>query len=101
MELTQQQAAAAKACGCTFVPATEVQVHRLAMQRRIFTLDGMPFVVSRDDDGFLETHATLTWLIEAHGRDGAIDESAGIGRRPHACRGTAWLGQRRGGTWRL
>ena len=68
MELTRQQAEAARACGCTFFPASEMQVQRLAMQRRIFTLDGMPFVASRDGGGFFETHATLARLIEAHGR---------------------------------
>jgi hypothetical protein len=68
MDLTQQQVEAAKACGCTFVPASEAQVQRLAMQRRIFTLDGLAFVASRDGDDFLETHATLAQLIETYGQ---------------------------------
>jgi len=73
MELTQQQAEVARACGCIFLPASEAQVQRLAMQRRIFTLDGMPFVATCDDGGFFETHATLARLIETHGRGGAPD----------------------------
>ena len=68
MELTEEQIEAAKACGCAFFPATEAQVARLAMQRRIFTLGGGPFVAMRDGGGFHETHATLAALIEAHGR---------------------------------
>jgi hypothetical protein len=66
MELTQQQIEAAQACGCTFIPASEAQVARLSMQRRIFIIGGKPFVAARDDDGFHETHATLARLIEAH-----------------------------------
>jgi len=72
MDLTRQQVEAAKACGCTFVPASEAQVQRLAMQRRIFTLDGLPFVASRDGDDFLETHATLARLIEAQEEGGRL-----------------------------
>ena len=73
MELTQEQLEAAKACGCTFFPATEGQVARLAMQRRIFTIAGKPFVATRDGGGFHETHATLALLLEAHGRGAASD----------------------------
>jgi hypothetical protein len=65
MELTQEQFDAAAACGCAFVPADEVQVARLSMQRRIFTRNGRPFVVTRDAGGFHETHATLALLIVA------------------------------------
>ena len=43
------------------------------MQRRIFTLDGMPFVASRHDGGFFEPHATMARLIEGHGRGGVPD----------------------------
>jgi hypothetical protein len=68
MELTQEQLEAAKACGCTFFPATESQVARLAMQRRIFTIGGRPFVATRDGGGFHETHATLARLLETQGR---------------------------------
>lgn len=63
MNLTKQQMKAAEACGCTFNPVTDLQVGRLAMQRRIFTVDGNPFVATRDDGGFYETHATLALLI--------------------------------------
>jgi hypothetical protein len=73
MELTQDQVEVAKACGCTFFPATEGQVARLAMQRRIFTIAGKPFVATRDGGGFHETHATLALLLEAHGRGAASD----------------------------
>jgi hypothetical protein len=64
MTLTQQQIAAAKARGCVFFPATDEQVARLGMQRRIFTLDGKPYVASRDGGGFLETHGTLAALVD-------------------------------------
>jgi hypothetical protein len=73
MELTQDQLEAAKASGCTFFPATEGQVARLAMQRRIFTIAGKPFVATRDGGGFHETHATLALLLEAHERGAASD----------------------------
>ena len=59
MELTEEQVEAARARGCAFLPAGEAQVARLAMQRRVFTLDGEPFVATRDGGCFLETHATL------------------------------------------
>ena len=39
------------------------QVQRLSMQRRIFRIDGKPFVATRDGGAFLETHATLLPLI--------------------------------------
>ena len=71
MDLTREQAEAAKACGCAFFPATEAQVARLSMQRRVFTLGGRPFLATRDGGGFHETHATLARLIEGHGRGGA------------------------------
>ena len=67
MDLTQEQVEAAKACGCAFFPATEAQVARLSMQRRVFRIDGSPFVATRDGGGFFETHATLARLLEAHG----------------------------------
>jgi hypothetical protein len=63
VKLTPEQFKAAKACGCTFFPASEAQVHRFAMQRRIFSIDGQPFVATRDGGGFYETHATLALLI--------------------------------------
>jgi hypothetical protein len=69
---------AAKACGCTFFPASEAQAQRLAMQRRIFTLDGKPFLATRDGGGFFETHATLALLIDGHmpGREPKPKETA-------------------------
>ncbi|MDI3309365.1 MAG: hypothetical protein QJR07_20010 [Acetobacteraceae bacterium] len=73
MELTQNQLEAAKACGCTFFPATEGQVARLAMQRRIFSIAGKPLVATRDGGGFHETHATLAVLLQAHGRGATSD----------------------------
>ena len=63
MTLTEQQIAAAKARGCAFFPATEEQVARLGMQRRIFTLGGNPYVASCDGGGFLETLGTLAALL--------------------------------------
>ena len=69
MELTRKQSEVAKACGCTFFPATEAQAQRLAMQRRIFILDGKPFIATRNGGGFFETHATLALLIEGHKPD--------------------------------
>ena len=78
MELTRKQSEAAKACGCTFFPATEAQAERLAMQRRIFTLGGKPFLATRDGGGFFETHATLALLIDGHkpGREPRPEETA-------------------------
>ena len=73
MELRPEQVEAAQACGCEFIPASEAQVARLSMQRRIFTLGGKPFVATRDGGGFHETHATLARLIEAHGQGGVPD----------------------------
>ncbi len=68
MELTPDQRAAAEACGCVFLPATDEQVGRLSMQRRVFRIDGRPFVATRDGGSFFETHGTLSVLNEGHGR---------------------------------
>jgi CspA family cold shock protein len=68
MELTREQYEMARACGCTFFPASEAQVARLSMQNRIFVLNGKPFMATRDGGGFYETHGTLARLIEAHKR---------------------------------
>jgi hypothetical protein len=78
VELTREQSEAAKACGCTFFPASEAQAERLAMQRRVFTLDGKPFLATRDGGGFFETHATLALLIDGHmpGREPKPKETA-------------------------
>jgi hypothetical protein len=63
LELTPDQRAAAEACGCVFLPATDEQVGRLSMQRRVFRIDGEPFVATRDGGGFFETHGTLLPLL--------------------------------------
>ncbi|MBD0275472.1 MAG: hypothetical protein ICV73_26525 [Acetobacteraceae bacterium] len=65
MELTREQRAAAEACGCALIPATEEQVRRLTMQRRVFCWDGAPVLATRDG-GFFETHGTLAALIRRH-----------------------------------
>ena len=71
MDLTREQAGAAKACGCAFLPATEAQVALLSMQRRVFRIDGKPFMATRDGGGFFEAQGTLALLVEGHGRGGA------------------------------
>ncbi len=71
MDLTREQIEAAEACGCAFFPATEAQVARLSMQRRVFRIDGKPFLATRDGGGFYETQGTLSVLIEGHGWGGA------------------------------
>lgn len=63
MELTQDQIAAAQASGCTFLPASDEQVARLTMQRRIFTIDGRPHVATRNDGAVKETHGAVALLI--------------------------------------
>ncbi len=70
MDLTREQFEAAKACGCVFLPATDEQVGRLSMQRRVFRIDGRPFVATRDGGGFFETHGTLAALIEGQAPGG-------------------------------
>ena len=71
LELTPDQLRAAEACGCVFLPATDEQVGRLSMQRRVFRIDGRPFLATRDGGGFFETHATLLPLVggQAPGRE--------------------------------
>ena len=78
MDLTPDQRAAAEACGCVFLPATDEQVGRFSMQRRVFRIDGRPFVATRDGGGFFETHATLLPLIggQAPGRERGSGETA-------------------------
>ena len=63
MELTPDQIAAARASGCTFLPASDEQVARLTMQRRIFTIDGRPHVATRNDGAVKETHGAVALLI--------------------------------------
>ncbi|NKC29981.1 hypothetical protein [Falsiroseomonas selenitidurans] len=65
MDLSPDQVRAARAAGCTFLPATDDQVARLTMQRRIFRIDGVAHLAQRADSGFYETHGTLTPLLGA------------------------------------
>ena len=78
LELTPDHLRAAQTCGCVFLPATDAQVQRLSMQRRIFRIGGKPFVATRDGGAFLETHATLLPLIggQAPGRERGSEETA-------------------------
>jgi hypothetical protein len=69
LDLTPEQASLARACGFAFFPATAVQVQRLTMQKRIFRLDGQPFLATRDGT-YWETHGTLMRLIEEQERSG-------------------------------
>ncbi|MBL6456047.1 hypothetical protein JMJ55_11985 [Belnapia sp. T6] len=62
MILNPDEVAAARAIGCAFFPATELQVQRLTMQQRIFTVDGKRYLVSRDGSYF-ETVGTLRALL--------------------------------------
>jgi hypothetical protein len=82
LELTRDQRAAAEARGCAFVPATEEQVRRLTMQRRVFRLDGEPVLATRDG-GYFETHGTLATLIERRSAVPAARGAAMDGPRPH------------------
>ncbi len=62
MQLSNEQADAARALGCRFIAATEAQVRQFSMQRRVFTIEGKPFLAARQD-GFYETAGTLQALI--------------------------------------
>ncbi len=86
MELTRDQRAAAEARGCAFVPATEEQVRRLTMQRRVFRLDGEPVLATRDG-GYFETHGTLATLIERRAAVPAGRGAAASGAEPAAASG--------------
>lgn len=63
MDLSPEQIRQARAAGCAFIPATEDQVARLTMQRRIFRIDGVPHLAQRAGSGFFETQGTLTPLL--------------------------------------
>ncbi len=78
MELTPDHLRAARACGCALLPATDAQVQCLSMQRRIFRIEGRPFVATRDGGGFFETHGTLSLRIggQAPGRERGSEETA-------------------------
>ena len=99
LELTPDQLAAARACGCVFLPATDEQVGRLSMQRRVFRIDGRPFVATRDGGGFFETHGTLSLLIEGHGRGGAPGKPETVQEAAAADAASEWeiAGERRAG----
>ena len=80
LELTPDQLAAARARGCAFLPATDDQVRRLAVQRRVFRLDGRPFVATRNG-GFFETWGTLLALIGKL-RPDAPEQNSGVATAP-------------------
>ncbi|WP_131829617.1 hypothetical protein, partial [Teichococcus deserti] len=63
MHLTREQFRIAEALGCSFQPAAPEQISRLSMQRRVFWLGEQAFLVQRRD-GFYETAATLTRLLQ-------------------------------------
>jgi len=56
-------------------PATQGQIDRMTMQRRVFDVDGRPHVVSRDGLYF-ETHATLAPVIADAGNFAAAPAAA-------------------------
>jgi hypothetical protein len=63
LHLSPEDIAAAEACGVSFLPASDAQVQRLAMQRKVFYRAGAPILATRGD-GFFETAGTLQQLIE-------------------------------------
>lgn len=63
MHLSPDDIAAAEACGVSFLPASDAQVQRLAMQRKVFYQAGRPILATRGD-GFFETVGTLQQLID-------------------------------------
>lgn len=63
MHLSPEEIAAAEACGVSFLPASDAQVQRLAMQRKVFYRAGAPILATRGD-GLFETVGTLQQLIE-------------------------------------
>ncbi|GGC25842.1 hypothetical protein GCM10011504_00060 [Siccirubricoccus deserti] len=63
MVLTAEQVAAAVASGCVFEPASPAAVQRLAMQRKVFYIDGQAVLAGRGD-GLFETVGTLMQLID-------------------------------------
>lgn len=66
MNLTPEEAAIAKARGCRLIAADAKQVAVLSMQRRVFWIQGEPWLIMRGD-GFFETAATLRHLLEQPG----------------------------------
>lgn len=74
MQLTEEQVEAAVAGGCSFVEASEAQVRQFSMQRRIFYIEGRPFLAARGD-GFYETAGTLTARMTAAMQQSKVDEA--------------------------
>ena len=62
LDLSPDQVSAAEFVGVAFLPARPEQVDSLAMQRKVFHIDGTPVLATRDG-GFFETAATLARLI--------------------------------------
>jgi hypothetical protein len=77
LHLSPEEIAAAEACGVSFLPASDAQVQRLAMQRKVFYRAGAPILATRGD-GFFETVGTLQQLIE-EGRQQQRDLSQWMG----------------------
>lgn len=78
MNLSPEQITAARLVGVDFPAATPSQVHRLAMQRKVFRIAGKAVLATRDGT-FFETAATLEPLIaegERQQRDLAAWEAA-------------------------
>lgn len=67
LELTPEDVADAEACGVSFPAATPAQVHRFAMQRKLFRIGGAAVLATRDGALF-ETAGTLGRLIAEGGR---------------------------------
>jgi hypothetical protein len=63
LHLSPEDIAAAEACGISFLTASDAQVQRLAMQRKVFYHAGAPILATRGD-GLFETVGTLQQLIE-------------------------------------
>jgi hypothetical protein len=64
LHLSADQIAAAEMCGVSFLPASDAQVQRYSMQRKVFRIDGQPVLATRDGS-FFETAATLErWVAE-------------------------------------
>ena len=74
LELTQHQIAAARTLGFTYFPANDDQVRRFTMQRRVFRMEGKPYLVSADGIYF-ETHSTLAAILDEQMAMSAVIET--------------------------
>jgi hypothetical protein len=83
LNLTPEQLSAARACGFAFFPATEVQVQRLTMQKRIFSLADQPFLATRDGT-YWETHGTVMRRIAEQVRSGPQSVVEASEQVPHS-----------------